>query len=334
MSSRADALRKLMDAEASKEKECQEFLNDIALHLVPFRVRDANILVKGREESSRPGDSDFCVSIEVNNGAMGRRFAYIWEVKAPQKYLFQTDTANNRLRPTSDLYSAENQLLNYVAELELSKNFRQKFQLTGAGDEVRAGGIIIGRKDTMVKNLEGDSGLEGLARNAFTIREAYFWEPANFRVHTWDWVLEQLQNEEQGNNKSINSSMPRQANPDGLLEFAHEMLLPGDDLSFRAAVNAAYAAVELTVMSGGKQGGRGRLPQDVVRLLTRSAGRPDIAVQFRKLNDIRVRSAHVFDEPVSEPNAHYAVRVAEQLCSELNKIVAQVNPDEWLGIRD
>jgi hypothetical protein len=330
MLSRAEELQKLMNADTSEEKDCQPFLHDIALHLVPFRVREENILVKGREESSRPGDSDFCVSVEVDNGAMGRRFAYVWEVKAPQKYLFQQDKAVNRLRPTDDLYSAENQLLNYVAELETSKNFRQKFQLTGAEDEVRLGGIIIGRKDRIVKGLgKDDGGLEGLARNAFTTREAFLWEPAEIRVRTWDWVLEQLQRDEQGGPESKSPDVVRTANPERLLAFAHEMLSTRDELSFRAAVNAAYAAVELKVMSGGWKGGRGPAPRDVVRMAAESAGRRDIAVLFRKLSDIRNRSVHVFDECVTEANAVYAVHAAEEFCHKWDELLGGAGPDGW-----
>jgi len=326
MPSRAEELQKLMNADAATEKDCQAFLQDIALHLVPFRVREENILVKGREESSRPGDSDFCVSVEVDNGAMGRRFAYVWEVKAPQKYLFQQDKAANRLRPTDELYS-ENQLLNYVAELETSRNFRQKFQLTGSEDEVRPGGIIIGRKDRIVKGLdEGDESLVGLARNAFTTRESFLWEPAEIRVRTWDWVLEQLQQDEQGGVAPMNSNMVRTLNPEGLLAFAREMSLAGDELSFRAAVNSAYTAAELKVIPGGWNG-KHPTPRDVIRMSAESAGRQDIALLFRKLSAIRNRSVHVFDVHVTEADAVHAVEAAERFCQKWDELLGGAGMD-------
>ncbi|KAK43381.1 hypothetical protein BG58_32930 [Caballeronia jiangsuensis] len=328
MASRADELKKLMYAETSEEKACQEFLHDIASHLVPFRIREENILERGREEPSRPGDSDFCVSVEVDNGAMGRRFAYIWEVKAPQKYLFQRDGARNRLRPTDDLYSAENQLINYVAELNTSKNFRHKFQLTGADDEVRLGGIIIGRKDRIVKGLAEDASLKGLARNAFTTREALFWGPANLQVRTWDWVLEQLKHDEQGGHKSTATvDTTHIANPQVLLASASDLLSSRDELVLRAAVTYAYAAAELTVMPGGWNGGRPS-PQQVVLEAAKSEGRHGIAVLFRRLSEIRNRSVHGFKERVTEDDAAWAIRAAEQFCQEWNVPFDGAQPDD------
>jgi len=243
------------------------------------------------------------------------------------KYLFQRDKAVNRLRPSDDLYSAENQLLNYVAELETSKNFRQKFRLTGAEDEVRPGGIIIGQKDRIVKGLgENHGSLEGLARNAFTTREAFFWEPAEIRVRTWDWVLEQLQRDEQGSPASRSQDVARQANPEGLLAFADDMLSTGGELSFRAAVNAAYAAVELKVMPGGWKG-QSPSPRDVVRMFAQPAGRHDIAVLFRKLSDICNRSVHVFDAGITEADAAYAVHAAEEFCRKWDGLLGRAGPN-------
>lgn len=321
MTTRAQQLRALIDSDSPKEKECQRFLHDIAVHLVPLRVPRENILVKGREESSRTGDSDFCVSVEVDNGAVGRRYAYVWEVKAPQTYLFQRDSATNRLRPTDSLYSAENQLVNYVAELGRSQNFRDKFQLTGALDEVRVGGIIIGTRSRMVNG----STFNGLARNAFTTREAFLWGPAEIRVCTWDWVYDQLVNDELGTSKATRSQAEQPMSVVAILAFAQELLSNRDEVSFRAAVTAAYSAVELKAMPGGSTGRNGTMFGHI-RNTIEAAGRDDLAVLFVKLQQIRNRCVHVFNERITEADAAYAIRAAVQLCANWDDILDDRSP--------
>lgn len=324
MPTRAEELRALMDAESSEEKACQPFLHDIVQHLVPWRVPLESILVKGREESSRPGDSDFCVSVEVDNGAVGRRYAYVWEVKAPQKFLFVRDAAANRLRPTDQLYSAENQLINYVAELGRSQNFRDKFLLTGTLDEVRVGGIIIGRRDRMVKGAKhADAALQGLARNAFSTREAFLWGPAGIQVCTWDWVYERLLDEETLVRKASHIHAERSMTPVSMFAFAQELLASRDEVSFRAAVVTAFSAVELKVMPGGWSG-RGKSVANIIRQTVRAAGREDLDVLFEQLYSIRNRCVHVFNERVTEAEVAFSIRAAITLCSDWDDLLGDV----------
>jgi hypothetical protein len=321
-------LRALIDATSNEEKACQAFLPEIASHLVPFRIAPNHILMTGREESCRTGDSDFSVSVEVDNGALGRRYAYVWEVKAPQKYLFQPDSAANRLRPSDDLYSAENQLLNYVAELSESKNFKTKFGLNGLTDEVRPGGIIIGRKDRFVKcNATQEDEYRQLARFAFTTRDAYLWSPANIRIYTWDWVCSQLEDQERagsspGSLQNGGSQVTHPAAPSApvttatLLTFANELLLYAEEAFWRSAVTSAYSAVELKLFPGGWTG-RGLTPSELFR---KRVSRPDAALMFRRLLEIRNRSAHLFNTPLSRSDAEYAVRAATEICALLDEM--------------
>ena len=318
---RAEELRDLIKATTNKEKECQKFLPDIALHLVPFRVSADNILMTGREESCRTGDSEFSVSVEVDNGAVGRRYAYVWEVKAPQKYLFQLDSATNRLRPSDDLYSAENQLVNYVAELSASPNFRMKFGLTGITDEVRPGGIIIGRKDRFVSGKAEDADKnEGLARFAFSTRDAYLWSPAGIRIYTWDWVCTQLDEQpfvQPAAGPAISDLLP--AGTNSLLAYSAEAISRGDELSFRTAVMAAYSAVELKLMPGGWDG-RSPSPQQVFNKTIRPIAPEDINFQFMLLYQSRNKSAHGFGEHLTGQTARYALKAAREICTFLDRM--------------
>lgn len=323
---KAEQLRALIDASTHEEKACQGFLKDIALHLVPFRVAPEDIIQTGREESCRTGDSDFSVSVVVDNGALGRRYAYVWEVKAPQKYLFELDKAANRLRPSDDLYSAENQLVNYVAELSDSKNFRLKFGLEAITDEVRPGGIIIGRKDRLVRGSAEDAKKnEGLARFAFATRDAYLWSPAGIRIYTWDWVCAQL--EQQGGRTSARPS----AGPQGvarppttlnLLAYASEALSIGDEISCRTAATTAYTAVELKLMPDGWDGRKMR-PIDVLSRRIGGPGQRDIVFKFRRVMEIRNRSVHVFTEPITVAEATYAYEAAREICAYLDELDAE-----------
>jgi len=323
MTTRADQLRDLINKKSYEEKACQEFLPEIALHLVPFRISKEQILNDGREESCRVGNSDFTVSIEVDNGVVGRRMAYVWEVKAPQYYLFEQDTAN-RLRPTDALYSAENQLLNYVAELSQSPNFKSKFGLTGLIDEVRPGGIIIGRKDLLVKpSTKGAKTDEGLGRFAFSTREAYFWGVAGIRVCTWDWVCDQLaalpdiQSDPSRTEVGTLEDLPLSAG--SILLQAKEMAtFATSQGSLRMAIMLSYSAVEFKLMPGG-WAGRKPTPRDVIDARLRADPDPEMGFLFSRLQGLRNKCAHLFNEKITVNDVEFSISAATKICEYLDR---------------
>jgi hypothetical protein len=325
MTSRSNELRALIEMATYQEKACQAFLVDVALHLLPFRMQREDIIETGREERSRVGDSDFSVSVEVDNGAFGRRIAYVWEVKAPQCYLFTQDSAANRMQPTKELYSAENQLLNYVAELAQSDNFKAKFGLDGVADVVKPGGIIIGRKDTILEDESNPSRVR-LARAAYAIRDGFLWSGAGIRVLTWDWVCDQLARDEMKPPTNAVRSKPAgqpatPATARSLLSFAHQTLdMSDDDDARRSAIDMAYTAVETKVRSAGTlvSGGIQRNMRETIAATLGTYPKGQVlSILFRRLSAIHIQAKYQFDQVMRSEDVEYALRAAQQIIDKM-----------------
>lgn len=182
----------LLQADAQNELRCRDFLRCIPQHLCWERPRA--LLRIGCEEPGRFGSCDFVVSAEISHGAASERIAYVWELKAPQIYLYEMDRNVRRFRPTTDLIRAETQLLHYVADMEYNTLFRG-YYLLHPTSKVLPAGIIIGREDRFARvgrrpvseiSLDQDY----LARASNQIRLDYIYNQANIRIKTWDWVLE------------------------------------------------------------------------------------------------------------------------------------------------
>ena len=147
----ADALRALMLDEAKREVECQEFLQYAHLLLVPPMSRVVQVV---REQVAMAGRSDYFLLCEVNEVDLRRRL-FLWEAKAPQLAPFEVAT-QNRLIPSRALVEAENQLLYYYDEYRSSGQFLDRYQIRHA-DDVRLGGIVIGRDDNWVRTAPANT---------------------------------------------------------------------------------------------------------------------------------------------------------------------------------
>src|SRR4051794_2031816 len=104
--SQFDAFKGEVDEPVShRERECQEYVVYAADLLLPKSPRD---IVAVKEERNFFGRTDLTLAADINDGT-GRtaRHAYIYELKAPQCYLFEMDT-QARCRPTVDFFQAEN----------------------------------------------------------------------------------------------------------------------------------------------------------------------------------------------------------------------------------
>ncbi|GEO42014.1 hypothetical protein SAE02_61620 [Skermanella aerolata] len=174
---------------ARTEKQCQPYLLDISETLCH---ETGEIVRAKREETSRFGFADLVVSsrIETTDG-LYRTTAYVWEVKAPQCFLYEPDDHSVRLRPTIDLVKAENQLLHYAWEFNESRSMKDFYGLGLYGKFVPAG-VLIGRRDRLVKPrrefpLEEDPG--ALFEATQNIRDHYLYGPARIHIRTWDWAL-------------------------------------------------------------------------------------------------------------------------------------------------
>lgn len=184
-----DELKRLIYTNKKRtELECKKFLSFVKPYL--FNETFIEEVYCEPEYRGHSGDSDFVISAKIESeGGDERTKAYIWEVKAPQLYIFEKDN-ENRLCPTIDLFRAENQLLNYFHENKGSNDFCKAFD--AHTDDVHMGGIIIGRLNTRVKNDYSEEKKAMLYSKAYNLRKKYIWNNLNIRVIIWDKILDQL----------------------------------------------------------------------------------------------------------------------------------------------
>ena len=182
-----ETLTGLISANENKELECREFLQYAKEVLVRDTVVEFVYIEKERRGTS--GDSDYIVSCKVcDEIGIESVKAYIWELKAPQCYIFEKDT-ENRLRPSKELIQAENQLLHYYHEHRGSEQFKNEFGVTHS-DNVLFGGIIIGCHDRKIKgDYQEDKGNK-LFEKALMIRKKYIYDPLHIKIIHWDYILD------------------------------------------------------------------------------------------------------------------------------------------------
>ncbi len=173
-------------SDGQTELKCAKYLHHAAALLVPGTPVK---LAVGAEDRNYFGSTDFVVSATLLDDQNNEiECAYIWELKAPQAYLFEYDDNANRCRPTHEFIKAENQLLHYVTQAQSDQLFRQRFGILDYRN-VRIGGIIIGRSnDRMLKGAANAAEIRK-ARLSLSVRENLFYYAMNFRVLTWDRVL-------------------------------------------------------------------------------------------------------------------------------------------------
>lgn len=180
-----EGLRALMHDDAHREVECQEYLKHAHLLLAPPM---SNVVQIVREQVAMAGRSDYFLICEVNEVDLRRRLI-LWEAKAPQLAPFEVAT-QNRLIPSRALVEAENQLLYYYDEYRSSAQFLDRYEIRHP-DDVRLGGIVIGRNDNWVRVATGNGitpdTLRQLAASALRIRDEHFYR-TKIRVLTWDRI--------------------------------------------------------------------------------------------------------------------------------------------------
>jgi hypothetical protein len=170
------------------EAECGNVLvEEFAAVLLP--LEEAVVLVD-KQYTTESGRVDVVlVADRTTLDGSVERVAYVWELKAPQVTIFERDTAS-RVRPSPELYSAENQLLHYHSSLAGSDEFRARWRL-GRREDVVIGGIVIGTQATFVASSDEDRPrLSGLARTALGVRDRAFYRACGLRLLTWDQVIQ------------------------------------------------------------------------------------------------------------------------------------------------
>jgi hypothetical protein len=186
-------LSKLIEVQGQyNEAECGELLKnpEASSVLIPFGASPYFIDAEIRTSA---GDVDLIICAnESLPGGQSRRLMYVWELKAPQHYLFYIET-NGRASPTPEFYSAENQLIHYHAYLAGSEEDRRKSHILSK-DDVLIGGIIIGSTQNFVDNrkLIPNDKANMLATSALEIRKRVLYKSECIGVKTWTMVLDSL----------------------------------------------------------------------------------------------------------------------------------------------
>ena len=184
-------LKALIESERNRELECRKYLPYAKELLVKITTKE--FLFEDKEYRGHSGDSDYIIVCKAcDEAGIESEQAYIWEVKAPQCYVFEQDTMN-RVKPTKEFISAENQLLHYYEECKGSDQFRAEFKITHP-ENVKLGGIVIGSRKTLVKSTDYTEDLKiRLYTRALDLRRRYLYGHSGVKVIIWDTILDHLQ---------------------------------------------------------------------------------------------------------------------------------------------
>lgn len=176
-------LQRLIDAFENTELECREFLSYAQDLLVYPDIATSFVQVEF-ERHEYLGRSDYLVIAEVLRGGDVCRRAYLWELKAPQCFIYENDTGT-RLKPTAEFADAENKLLNYFYALKENGIFRTEYNISAVSD-ISLGGIIIGCNRTKVRGPYTEA--EKISRYNIARRVKDQLYDSKIKVRTWDEI--------------------------------------------------------------------------------------------------------------------------------------------------
>ncbi len=165
------------------EVACGELLAEhFAAVLLPH---DEIIVLVDKQYTTESGRTDIVViGDRIRLDGSEERVAYVWELKAPQVWMFEKET-ESRVRPSDELYAAENQLLHYHSSLAGSETFRSRWTITRR-ENVKLGGIIIGTQANFIHCSSTEHGrIVSLAGMALSVREEAFYKGCGLRLWTW-----------------------------------------------------------------------------------------------------------------------------------------------------
>ena len=186
-----EELKTNIDSEKHTERGCGALLKQIANILLP--IDQGRIEYVDSEQNVSSGRIDLIVYAECSqiSGSL-KKIAYVWELKAPQLFLFEIDTSS-RAKPTEDLYDAENQLLHYHYATANDGNLRETWKIISPHD-VKFGGIIMGKSSRYVKegSLDKEKARK-LAGHTFDIRQHLFYKQNEMKLWTWDYLVERAE---------------------------------------------------------------------------------------------------------------------------------------------
>jgi hypothetical protein len=178
-----DLQRLIDDTQNNRELECREFLRYTKELLVYPDIPDRFVDVE-TERIENLGRSDYLVVADVLRSGDCYRRAYLWELKAPQCFIYEEDT-RTRLKPSQDFMDAENQLLNYYYGLKENGVFLQQYQISAPSD-ISLGGIIIGCHRTKVRGNYTEVEKTSCYNIAKRVRDQLY--DGKLKVRTWDEI--------------------------------------------------------------------------------------------------------------------------------------------------
>jgi len=185
----AEELRALIEATENEEIRCRGYLQHVRRLL--FREAVLEYTYVETEYIVHTGRSDYVISARVRDET-GLEYvkAYVWELKAPQCFMFEHDT-ENRVKPSAELSDAQNKLLHYFDEEKGSSDFHATFGVVHP-DHVKLGGIIIGSERTRVHGDYTEDKKRVLFEKARRIQDTYLYQAHGIRLVSWETVLDQL----------------------------------------------------------------------------------------------------------------------------------------------
>lgn len=176
-------LQRLIDAQDNKESECRDFLRHARDLLVSPDIASRFVEVE-IERHEYLGRSDYVVIADVLRSGDCYRRAYLWELKAPQCFIYKEDT-RNRLKSSPDFVDAENKLLNYYYGLKENSLFLQQYEICASSD-ISLGGIIIGCSRTKVRGDYTEAEKTSRYNIAKRVRDQLY--DGKIKVRTWDEI--------------------------------------------------------------------------------------------------------------------------------------------------
>lgn len=170
--------------------------------LIPFAkslIGNSNLVFNKAEYTNDVGRVDLILVVEPKETHFDQQLlttdktVMVFEMKAPNKFMYEFHSGANRFIPSKDLSLAETQLFSYTRRLDYEKLYLLKKY---GADQVKAGGIIIGRKSTMFKISAEDAkafsakDLEELKNNTLQSRKRYLYDAAGIVIYNWDHITD------------------------------------------------------------------------------------------------------------------------------------------------
>ncbi|MBI4679628.1 MAG: hypothetical protein HY753_00045 [Nitrospirae bacterium] len=190
-----ELLQSLIDSSSRKEKECRDFVRRYPELLLPpnGNIVDPHIWAE-IEQDTHTGRYDLLIITETKQHGKIEKEAYIWELKAPQLYIFEI-LKGKHARVRKELVEAENQLFHYYSHLKTTGKILSEIDVKP--ENVKFGGIIIGCEHRFVLYNKGKINSNkalSYAESARHLREKHFYQPNGIQLLTWDNVLCQFKN--------------------------------------------------------------------------------------------------------------------------------------------